>query len=158
MSYTAEEQQFRDSIDCNFPYADRLQAEHLIDKASKISSGSMFAVIYELCYPGGANPAGKYQQERMSLLKFAAEKFSHPLRQLVVDTAERVIKGDELSVKEATKGMQEIAKYPGEYDCLEILYLSCDDKNNVADDLYTKIKARWHELPEDAAPMGRKNL
>ena len=144
MTDKSEEQKFRDSIDCDFPYTDRSQAEALINQASTISEDAVLAVIYELCYPGSPNPVSKHPRERLELLQLAADQSSYPLKSLIINTAQRLIRDEELSVQEAVEAMRKISKYPDEPTALNILYFSCDDVDNIADKLYKEIEMEWH--------------
>ena len=69
----------------------------------------------------------------------------HPLAEPVLGVAERMIRGEELSVREAMALMNHIADHGDSYNALAIAYFSCNDQSGEADDLYDAILLRWKE-------------
>jgi hypothetical protein len=134
---------FRDSIDASFPYQNRDQALDIIKNATEFGAEGIYAVIFELTYPGGPETEYPDSKTRSEFLDIVTKNFEHPLKKLVINVARSVIGGKELSVDEAVHRMQVIRKYPNEYDPLNIMYFSCDDRGNVADDLFMQIKIEW---------------
>ncbi len=137
------ETDFLRSIDCRFPYGDNVAARALVVQSLEISPNAVFMVVHELARPGySVNPS---VARRLELLSEIRGSFKHPIAGPVLTLAERIILGEEASVEEAIAVMEQIRHFPNEYSALAIAYMSCDDRENLADRLYNNIVNRWRE-------------
>lgn len=138
-----EEIQFLDKIDCNFPYLDRQKSECLIVQAASLSTNAIFSVIEELCRIPESDRAKISIEQLLDLLSLTASKLNHPLKKLIVDVADKMIRRQQLTVDEAIIKMQTVQKYPGQFAALSILYFSCDDKNERLEPIWDSILNGW---------------
>jgi len=142
------EAEFITAIDAQFPYDDPTRGKELAAQACSISPNTAFAVAEELARPGyGENPP---VSERLEVLEALRSTIDHPLAAGVLDVAERMIGGEEMSVSGAVALMHEIAAYPGQYCALNIAYFSCDDVDGIADTLNDQIRDSWETVPTRA--------
>ena len=137
--------QFLDKIDCNFPYHDRKESEHLIEQATRLSSNALFSIIEELCRIPESERSTISPEELLNLLALTASKLNHPLKELVVDAADKMIRRQELLVDDVILKMQCIQKYPGQFAALSILYSSCDDKDEKLEPIWSEIINEWNK-------------
>jgi hypothetical protein len=140
---TEEENIFIDKIDCNFPYHDRQECIKLIDTAATFSTNAMFAVIAEICRVPHSEKENVTTEFLLDLLSQTKSKFNHPLKEIVLDTADKMIQGTELKVDNAIAKMKIIKKYPGQLAALSILYFSCDDKDGKLEPVWKDIMNDW---------------
>ena len=124
---------FIDKIDCNFPYHDKEACLRIIDEAASLSTNSMFFVIEELCRIPSSDKGNVTTDFLLDLLSKTKSKFNHPLKEMIVDTASKMIKGQELTVDEAISRMENVKSYKGQFAALNIVYFSCDDKEDKLD-------------------------
>lgn len=137
--------QFLDKIDCNFPYNDRQESELLIKQASTLSTNALFSVIEELCRIPESERSTISTETLLDLLTLTASKLNHPLKDIIVDTADKMIRRQELTVDEAILKMQTVQKYPGQIAALSILYFSCDDKDEKLEPIWNNITTEWNK-------------
>ena len=135
------EAEFINSTDCRFPYGDNFAARDLISKSCGISPNAAFAVADELARP--PRGAKTSVSKRLALLGHLRGSLKHPLAGTVLALAERMIKGEKATVKEAMAIMERISTFPGEYAALGLAYMSCDDRQGLADRFYNEIIERW---------------
>lgn len=142
---TEAENMFIDRIDCKFPYQDREECLRLIDEAATLSTNAMFSVIEEICRIPISEKQKVTTSFLLDLLKLSAKRLDHPLKEMVLDTAEKMVKGEELDVNEVKTKMGIIKKYPGQYAALSILYFSCDDKEEKLEPVWDNILTEWNK-------------
>ncbi len=138
---------FIDKIDCNFPYNDKEAFLHLIDEAAALSTNAMFFVIEELCRVPSSNKDKVTADFLLDLLSETKSKFHHPLKEMVLDTASTMIKRQELTVDEAISRMESVKSYEGQFSALNIIYFSCDDKEDRLETIYNSIISDWKKTP-----------
>jgi hypothetical protein len=139
----SDENNFISEIDCNFPYADKEKCLNLINRASSISANAIFFIIQELSQP-------TYIQRRenlaaqvfIDLLNFTSNKFNHPLKDIIVDTAYKMIHDQYIGLEEAIIRMNEVKKYPGQLSALNTVYSSWN----------------WEELEEEQIEVVYNNI
>lgn len=137
--------QFLDKIDCNFPYQDRQESVRLIEQASTISTNALFSIIEELCRIPESERPNVSTEEILDLLALTANKINHPLKGLIVETADKMIRRQELTVDDVILKMQTVQKYPGQFAALSILYFSCDDKDEKLELIWDDIIGEWNK-------------
>ena len=137
--------QFLDKIDCNFPYNDIQECERLIEQALTLSTNALFAVIEELCRIHESERSNVSTETLLDLLALTASKLNHPLKDIILDTADKMIRKQELTVDEAILKMQTVQKYPGQFAALSILYFSCDDKDEKLEPIWNDITTEWNK-------------
>jgi hypothetical protein len=135
------EREFVDSIECRFPYGDRDTARRLIAEACVISTNAAFAVAHELARPGrGVDaPVGA----RLELLAILQGSLVHPVSGAVLGLARRQIHDLDIPVEEAVAVMEQVSAFPGEYAALALAYMSCDDRDGVANRRYDEVVRQW---------------
>ncbi len=112
--------EFLNKIDCNFPYQGRQESMRLIELASRISTNALFSVIEELCrIPESVRP-NVSTETLLDLLDTTANKLNHPLKEIIVDAANKMILCQEQTVDETILKMYTVKKYPGQYAALSI--------------------------------------
>jgi hypothetical protein len=140
-----KETQFLDKIDCNFPYQDRQESLRLIEQASGLSTNALFSIIEELCRIPESERPNVSTETLLDLLTLTANKINHPLKELIVETADKMIRRQELTVDDVILKMQTVQKYPEQFAALSILYFSCDDKVEKLEPIWDKIISEWNK-------------
>lgn len=138
--------QFLDKIDCRFPYHDRQESIQLIEQAAALSPNALYAIIEELCRIPHSKRSSVATETLVDLLAITANQFNHPLKDLIVDTADKMIHSQELTVEDVILKMQIVQKYPGQFAALSILYFSCDDKEGKMEPIWKNIISEWKDL------------
>jgi hypothetical protein len=140
---TDKETKFIDSIDCKFPYNDKEECLRLIDEAIGISVNAIYSVTEEIC----RIPVSEREKVEVSylldLLTYIRDKFDHPLKELVFDTADKMIRGQELTVDEVIGRMGVVRTHRGQFAAMSILYFSCDDIDGKLEPLWDNILTEW---------------
>lgn len=137
--------QFLDKIDCNFPYQDRQESLRLIERASTLSTNALFSIIEELCRVPESERPNASTEALLDLLALTANKINHPLKELIVETADKMIRRQELTVDDVILKMQTVQNYPGQFAALSILYFSCDDKDGKLEPIWDNIINEWNK-------------
>lgn len=137
--------QFLDKIDCNFPYTDRQESERLVEQAATLSTNALFSVVEELCRIPESDRSSVSNETLLDLLTLTASKLNHPLKNIIIDTADKMIRRQELTVDEAMLRMKTVQQYPGQFAALSILYFSCDDKEERLDPIWDSIRVQWNK-------------
>jgi len=137
--------QFLDKIDCNFPYTDRQESQRLIEQASTLSTNALFSVIEELCRMPESERSTVSTETLLDLLTLTAGKLNHPLKDIIVDTADKMIRRQELTVDDVIFKMKTVQQYPGQFAALSILYFSCDDKEERLEPIWDSIRGEWNK-------------
>jgi hypothetical protein len=136
---------FLDKIDCKFPYNDRGQSMKLIEEAASLSANALFSVVEELCRIPEPERSNIPIKTLLDLLTIAADKINHPLKDLIVDAADKMIRRQELAVDDVISKMHMVQKYPGQFAALSILYFSCDDKDERLEPIWDNITTEWNK-------------
>ena len=138
-----KEKAFIDRIDCKFPYNDKAQCLRLIDEALALSVNAIFSVTEEIC----RIPASERDTVELSylvdLLTYTRGKFEHPLKEIVFDTADKMIRGQELAVDEVINRMEVVKKHRGQFAAMSILYFACNDIDGRLEPLWDNIMTEW---------------
>ncbi len=138
------EVEFFNRIHCKFPYKEKQKCIMLINEAANLSSNAIFSVIEELCRIPQSDREGVNSEFLLELLTYTANKFEHPLKEIVLDTAKVMINGHELEVDESIRRMKIIKEYPSQYAALSIVYFSCDDKEGKLEPIWENILKDWN--------------
>jgi len=136
---------FLDKIDCNFPYHNRQESVQLINQAETLSTNALFKVIEELCRIPKSEKANVSTSELIDLLTLTSNKLNHPLKELIIDAADKMIREQDLEVDDVIWKMEIVEKYPGQYAALSILYFSCDDKEGKLEPIWDRIISEWNK-------------
>lgn len=137
--------QFLDKIDCNFPYQDREESLRLIELASTLSTNALFSIVEELCRISEPERPDVSTETLLDLLTLTANRINHPLKGLIVETADKMIRREELTVDDVILKMQKVQMYPGQSAALSILYFSCDDKDEKLEPIWDNIISEWNK-------------
>jgi hypothetical protein len=140
---TDKETKFIDSIDCRFPYQDKVECLRLIDEATEVSVNAIFSVTEEICRIPVSEKDKVEIGYLLDLLTYTRDKFDHPIKEIVFDTADKMIRGQELTVDEAIGRMETVKKYRGQFAAMSILYFSCDDIDGRLEPLWNNIMTEW---------------
>ncbi|WP_162350363.1 hypothetical protein [Pseudoxanthomonas gei] len=135
------ESTFIESIECRFPYQDRLRALEITEEACSISANAAFAVVDELSRP----PAGEAVSLSLSteLLSLIELRIPHPLAQPILSLARKLVSEQLVSVLESLFALRQVERFPGQYAALSIAYFACDDVDGIADLEFNRIRAAW---------------
>lgn len=137
------EADFISAIDCCFPYEDTARATELIEEACSISADAAFMVVHELA----RRPCSSKVVDSvcLALLEQLDHRFSHPLKDMVLNVARRMVRRQSLPFEEFTKCMHQVACHRGQYNALAVIYFACNDDYCLAaaDELHEAILARW---------------
>ena len=79
----------------------------------------------------------------LDLLQDLDNRFEHPIKELVIEAAKRLINGDRLSQPEAMDAMQSVAVFRNQYCALNVIYFSSESPREEIDSLYDEIVQRW---------------
>ena len=139
------ETQFRDKIDCKFPYHNRQESVQLMEQAAALSPHAQYSIIEELCRIPHSKRSSVVAETLLDLLALVANQLNHPLKDLIVDTADKMIRNQALSVEDVILKMQIVQKYPGQLAALSILYHSCDDKEGKIEPIWENIISEWRD-------------
>lgn len=146
-----DEQEFIETIDCQFPYDDGGKAEALTKQALAISPNAAFMILHEVVHAPSNVSADA--PGRTAALRRLEHSFRHPLAAPLLPVAKRVLRGEHLTPPETIDKLQRIAPFPGQYNALAIVYLSCKQRHQAAHETYTSIVSQWRAAghPEDAS-------
>ncbi len=142
-SKTMRELAFIDGIDGKFPYHDRNECMKLIDEALDISPNCVYAVVEEICRIPDEDRANVPFLFLSDLLKQIENKFEHPLKTKVFETARRMLKEEETPVGEAVKNIESLKKFPRLYSALNIFYYSSFDESGKLDVAWDQVIREW---------------
>lgn len=137
------EEEFINSVDCNFPYKDKPKWVKIVKQGCEISSNACFAVLHEICRPPFSEKVDS--KELVEILNFWKENANHPLVDKVSNIATKIIESEVVSIEEAINLMNLISKYKNEYSALAIAYFSCNDLSGEVDKVYQNIISQWKE-------------
>ena len=138
-----KELEFINKIEDSFPFENYLHCLKLIDEAISISSNSVFAVIDEIAKMAGSDSVS--DETLVNLLKHIDKKFEHPLRKLLLETAQNIIFGEKVSIKVAIANMEKVRKHPKQYAALSTLYFSAPDKDGQLEKVWNSITDEWNK-------------
>ena len=140
---TLKELEFIDKIEDNLPVENYLHTIKVIDEAITISPNSVFAVIEEICKKADEDVV--HEETLINLLQHIDKKFDHPLRKLILETAQNIILQEAGSVKETIANMELVRPYPLQYAALSILYFFAeDDEDGTLENLWDNITTEWN--------------
>ena len=138
-----KELEFINKIEDSFPFENYLHCLKLIDEAISISSNSVFAVIDEIAKMAGSDSVS--DETLVNLLKHIDKKFEHPLRKLLLETAQNIIFGEKVSIKVAIANMEKVRKHTKQYAALSTLYFSAPDKDGQLEKVWNSITDEWNK-------------
>jgi len=138
---TRSEAAFIREIDCRFPYDDEARASRLIEEAGGISANAAFMVVAEVVTPGRS--AKVSVDRRLALLDEIERAFDHPLREMVLDVARRVVRGEGFGQAEVVGFLRRVEGHPGQYDALRVVSSCPVDDFDEIDRIHEEIRARW---------------
>jgi len=137
------EEEFINSIDCKFPYKNKIEWMKVVKQGCELSSNASFAVLHEICRPPISQKIDP--KELIEILSFWKENEKHPLGDKVSNIAIKMINNEVTSMEEAINLMGLISKYKNEYSALAIAYFSCSDTSGEVDKVYQNIISQWKE-------------
>jgi len=139
---TIKELEFIDKIEDNFPFDDYIECVKLIDEAITISPNAVFSVVEEICKKSSEKNVSK--AALINFLKQIDAKFNHPLRKLILETSQRIILREKISVDETIKNMEVLKAYPMQYAALSILCFYTKDNNGSLKKCWNQITTEWN--------------
>ena len=145
MSTDNKEALFLDKIDCNFPYQNQSVSLKLISEAESLSTNALFSIIEELCRIPDTEKKKGALFSISELLKLTASKIHHPLKEIIIPVANKMVRGENLTVNEVVSTMEIVRLYPKQYAALSILYFSCDDAEEKLEELWREIIIQWND-------------
>ena len=138
-----KESGFIQSIQCNFPYHDRLRAMEIVGMACSISPNAAFAVADEVSRP----PYGEVPDPAIcfDVLAYLESNLQHPLTKPVIELARLLVAGGQgaVSVEDSVRVLRQVEPFPGQYNALSIAYFAADDIDGIADAEHSRIRAAW---------------
>lgn len=134
---------FINRIDCRFPYNDKSTCISLINEAAALSTNAMFFIVEELCRIPSSEKNNVTTERLLDLLGQVEEKFEHPLKEIILETAHKMLNGQTLTTEEVISKMEILKKYNGQYAALNILYFSSLDNWETLDTLMESITSAW---------------
>ncbi|WP_018342825.1 hypothetical protein [Cytophaga aurantiaca] len=139
-----KEQEFIDKIDCRFPYQNRKKCFDLINEAIALSPNAVFSVIEEICRIPSDERNSTSTFFLIELLTDIRNKFDHPLKEMILSVAQKMVQEEDIDVDDAISKMLVIKNYTGQYAALSILYCSCDDIHGKLEPVWKSIRHHWH--------------
>ncbi len=138
------EADFMLSIDCRFPYEDGALAISLIEESCSISPNAAFRVLYELaCRPASCMAADGVILHLMSKLH---SELGHPFCETLFSIAERMSRGDSISLLEAESALKESQLYPGIYSALDLIVRAAEERyEDAVENLANEVMSFWKE-------------
>ena len=137
------ESEFISAIDCCFPYEDTALATSLIEEGCKLSPNAAYMVVFELAQ----RPSNSTTPDAvcLQLLDVFDDLFTHPLKELVLGIARRMICSEPIGTEECVNAMRRIGSEKGLYNALSIPYFAGYDENDEdkIDRVYDEIIADW---------------
>lgn len=137
------ENEFIRSIDCRFPYHDRVRARELIEASLAISANAVFTIVHELVLPGHSVQVAP--TVLLELLSELEARFEHPLKALVFAVARRMIRDEPLSQQEVLQAISQVAEHPGEYQALNVISSSGEPDDGI-ENADEKVRAQWQKV------------
>lgn len=137
-----KELEFIDKIEDNFPFDNYIECVKLIDEAITISPNAVFSIVEEICKKASEKNISK--AALINFLKQIDTKFNHPLRKLILETAQRIILREIISVDETNKNMEVLKAYPMQYAALSILCFYTKDTNGSLKKCWNQITTEWN--------------
>ena len=135
------ESDFIREVEAGFPYDDARAAAALIQRACAVSANAAFTIPYELAAQRRAEP-----ETLLLLLDIWSKCFNHPLKALVLRFAQALIGAEALEKSVVLDAMDIVAKFPGQYQALNVIYFTHRDPE--LDAAYDDILSVWDSEPE----------
>lgn len=142
---TEKENNFFEKIHCRFPYHDKELCLQLIEEGVLLSTDSAFKIIEELARITKDDRKGLEDGYLKDLLSMTSSKFEHPMKEMIVEVAKKMIDSEGITVDEAVSKLESVRKFPGQYSALSILYFSCNDKEEKLDPIWKDIINEWNK-------------
>ncbi|MDF2436585.1 MAG: hypothetical protein K0Q95_961 [Bacteroidota bacterium] len=136
-----QEEAFIEKIDGNFPFSDHDACLELMREAVSISPKACFQVIKEIGCIEDFNRESTSEADLNLLIDAIKDKFEHPMKELVIKAARKLIAKEELSLNETMTGLEELKKYQDLYPVLSILCLANYDES--LDNQWDEVAAVW---------------
>lgn len=141
-----KELEFIDKIDGNFPYGNFKDCLKLIDEAISISPNSVFAVVEEICRIPDEDRITVAFLALKNLLNEVEKKFKHPLKEMVLKIANRMLAEQETTLEETLINLELVRKFPRQFASLNIIYYSCHGDEKKLNDSWNSIIKEWDSL------------
>jgi hypothetical protein len=136
------EAQFIEAIDCRFPYADERHALELIDEGCAISANAAYMVVHELARRPHGNKLA--DSTCLKLLDLVDARFTHPVKDLVLGVARRMVQRERVPLEECAAIMRDVGRHRDQYNALAVVYFACeDDQMETVERLHDDIIAAW---------------
>lgn len=143
--YSEKENNFFEKIHCRFPYHDKELSLQLIEEGVSLSTDLAFKIIEELARITRGDRKGLEDGYLQDLLRITSSKFEHPIKEMIVDVAKKMIDSEGITVDEALLKLENVRNFPGQYSALSILYFSCNDKKEKLEPIWKDIINKWNK-------------
>jgi len=85
------------------------------------------------------------REVRLRYLEELRARLDHPLAEMVIGIAERVVRDEPLEESEVLAAMKVVARHRGQYQALNVVYFAGDEPFGSIDELYDEISDAWKE-------------
>lgn len=133
------EKEYIESIDACFPYENEGEWKAIIDEGICISDNCAYMALYEICCGYQNIP----KSNLLSMLEYWALKYSHPIKNILLEVATAFIKGTKLPEDKALKYLDIIANYPGFYNAANIVSIAGPENSKRIKQKHDEIVSKW---------------
>lgn len=139
------EQDFLNSIDCNFPYDDIEMWKNIIDTAISISNNCIFGIIYEF-FNIPKNLQWKVKKKNIIfLLDYINKNITHHAIKNIINLWTNILNWNNISNMEVLDSMEKLKDDKWLYWALSILYFFWNDNNWEIENKYNEIINYWEK-------------
>ena len=134
-------EEFYYSIDCKFPDHQENEWKRIIEQSIEIGEDAPFLVLHEIC----RLPASEKieQAKHMKMYKYWKQSFVSPVQDIVEPASLSYINKTEITDSEALNIMEKLSEFHKSYNALQVVLFSCPDDNELVDEKYEEILAKW---------------
>ncbi len=139
------EQDFLNSIDCNFPYDDIEKWKFIIDTAINISDNCIFWIIYELFNIPKSLQWKIEKKKVIFLLDYINKNITHYSIQNIIYLWTKILNWSNISNIEILESMENLKNDKWLYWALSVLYLFWNDNNWEIENKYDEVINYWKQ-------------
>lgn len=136
------EVEYMESVDACFPYDDEKTWRTTIDQGIAISDNAAYMALHAICM--GSPTVPRLDLEKM--LEYWSSKYDHPTKTIVVNAARAVMRGVELPEEEILRYLDEIARYPGLYNAIGIVWQAAPRDGNSVGNATERVEHKCEEI------------
>ena len=135
------ESEFISSIDAKFPYQNEEEAKRITNLGTSISPNAAFMVLHEIWIPPSS--ANAPPEWLISMANYWLQVVHHSLATVIHKITVDRIRGKRLQIAQAAVLFDEVAKFPHQYNALNIVYFSCGEFDDFSEQKYITIVQGW---------------